>query len=68
MFRVISLTKDGSADPQLYTLVLKNLENTQRGYLGRTEMGTEEALRAALKNGGMPEAEIDRVFALVKTS
>jgi hypothetical protein len=65
MFRVISLNKTGNADPQQYTLVMKDLENTQKGYLGRTETGTEEAIRSALKNGGMPESEIDVAFARV---
>jgi hypothetical protein len=63
MFRVVSLTKTGSADRPEYTVVLKDLEITQKGYLGRTETGTEEVVRHMLKNGGMPESEIDVVFA-----
>jgi hypothetical protein len=62
MFRVISLNKTGNADPQQYTLVMKDLRSTQKGYLGRTETGMEQAIRSALKKGGMPEAEIDVTF------
>jgi hypothetical protein len=63
MFRVVSLMKTGNSDPQQYTLVMKDLENTQKGYLGRTETGTEETIREALRKGGMPESEIDVAFA-----
>jgi hypothetical protein len=65
MFRVISLRKNGNANPQQYTLVMKDLRSTQRGYLGRTETGMEEAIRSTLKKGGMPEAEINVTFERV---
>jgi hypothetical protein len=41
---------------------MKDLRSTEKGYLGRTEIGREEAIRSALKKGGMPEAEIDVTF------
>jgi hypothetical protein len=67
MFRVISLNKTGNADPQQYTLVMKDLRSTQKGYLGCTETGMEEAIRSTLKKGGMPEAEIDVAFQRTKS-
>ncbi len=67
MFRVISLNKTGNAEPQQFTLVMKDLRSTQKGYLGRTEIGREEAIRSALKKGGMPEAEIDAAFQRTKS-
>jgi hypothetical protein len=65
MFRVISLIKTGNANPQQYTLVMKDLRSTQKGYLGRTETGVEKAIRSALRKGGMPEAEINVTFQRV---
>jgi hypothetical protein len=65
MFLVISLSKVPNTDPQVFTLVLKDTENIRKGYLGRTEHGTETALREALLNGGMPQSEIDAAFKRV---
>jgi hypothetical protein len=65
MFRVISLIKTGNANPQQYTLVMKDLRSTQKGYLGRTETGVEKTIRSTLRNGGMPEAEINVTFQRV---
>ena len=62
MFRVISLSQVPNTDPQEFALKLKDKENTKEGYRGRTEYGTESALREALAKGGMPQAEIDAAF------
>jgi hypothetical protein len=66
MFQVLGLQKVAGSDPQLFTLWLKDNENTNKGYVGRTETGTEEVVRGALDKGGMPALKIDQLFASAK--
>jgi hypothetical protein len=66
MFQVLGLQKVAGSDPQLFTLWLKDNENTNKGYVGTTETGTEEVVRGALANGGMADPEIDELFARVQ--
>lgn len=62
MFRVLSLRKVPSTDPQEYELWLKDKENAKPGYIGRTENGTEAEVRVMLKDGGMSGSDVDRLF------
>jgi len=62
MFNVLGLRKVGNADPQEFELSLKDLENKKPGYLGRTEYGTEAEVRARLKDSGISEFEIEKLF------
>ncbi len=61
-FRVMTLNRIPGTDPQEFHLFLKDTENTHKGYLGRSECGTEEVVRRALALGGMEQQEIDLVF------
>ena len=62
MIQVLGLCKTANTDPQEFTVVLKDLENTQKGYIQRTEHGAEPAVRTLLKNVGMSEPEVDSLF------
>jgi hypothetical protein len=66
MFEVINLLKAGKKDPQIFVLVLKDLENTTKGYAQTTRHGTESQLREYLKNSGMSDTKIDEAFRRVK--
>jgi len=63
MYKVLSLTKRTNSDPQEYELRLHDSENKKPGYVMSTENGTEEQVRAMLKNGGLGDAQIDLYFA-----
>jgi hypothetical protein len=65
-YRVLGITKIADSEPQEFTLFLKDMENTRPGYKGRTECGTEEAVREALTLGGMNAPEIDRLILSAK--
>jgi len=66
MFEVINLFKTGKKDPQIFVLVLKDLDNTTKGYAQTTRHGTESQLREYLKNGGMSDTKIDDAFNRAK--
>lgn len=67
MFEVINLLKTGKKDPQIFMLVLKDVDNTTKGYTQTTEHGTESQVREYLKNGGMSETKIDEAFRRAKS-
>jgi len=62
----MGLTKVAGTEPQEFILFLKDSENMKPGYIGRTEQGTESALREALTNGGMKEREMNVLFMQAK--
>jgi hypothetical protein len=62
MFQVLGLRKVPDTDPQEYELRLKDKENTKPGYIGRMEYGTEAEVRVMLRDGGMSESDIERLF------
>jgi hypothetical protein len=62
MFQVFGLRKVPDTDPQEYELRLKDKENMKPGYIGRMEYGTEAEVRVMLKDGGMSESDVDRLF------
>jgi len=62
-FQILGVQKEAGTDPQLFTVWLKDNENAGKGYVGRTETGTEEVVRGALAKGGMADPEIDELFA-----
>jgi hypothetical protein len=57
--------KNSNADPQQFTLVLKDLDEKTRGYVQTTKHGTESELRTALKEV-MSEVELDALFKQAK--
>ena len=63
--KVLGLRKIAYTDPQEYELRLHDPENRKSGYTFETVDGTEDVVRAALKAGGMPEGDIDVLFARV---
>jgi hypothetical protein len=65
-YQVLGITKIADSEPQEFTLFLKDAENTQRGYMWRTECGTEEAVRETLTLGGINAPEIDRLILSAK--
>jgi hypothetical protein len=65
MYQVLNLRKVGTEQPQLFELVLKDLENNTPGYFQTTKFGTEPQLREVLTESGIEEAEINRLFAEV---
>jgi hypothetical protein len=62
MYQVLGLRKTQNTEPQQFELQLRDKENLQHGYEMDTLFGTEPELRARLKEAGMVEAEIDRLF------
>jgi hypothetical protein len=63
MYKVLGLQKIPNTTPQQYELRLHDSENKKSGYVMTTEHGTEEQVRAMLKNGGLNDAKIDLYFA-----
>lgn len=61
-FRVLGLWKVPDTDPPEYELRWIDLASTKPSYSHSTENGTEPELRAMLKDGGMPEPDIIRLF------
>jgi hypothetical protein len=43
--------------------VLKDLDNTKKGYPHTTEHGTESDMRKLLKTSGMSGADVDAAFS-----
>ena len=62
MFKITNLVKTPNTDPQEFTLVLKDLDNTKKGYLHSTEHGTESEMRKLLKSSGVSDTDIDAAF------
>jgi hypothetical protein len=62
VYQVLGLRKAGRKDPQQFELILKDLDNKDRGYFQTTRYGTEPQLRTILQAGGMLESEIDSLF------
>ena len=65
-YRVLGLSKVPGSDPQEFALFTKDPENEKAGYIGRTDFGTEEAIREALTLGGMSAPEIDGLIISAK--
>ena len=64
MYQVLGIRKTAKTKPeQEFELRLRDKENTKPGYLHTTEYGTEAEVRTMLKDGGMPDAQIDILFA-----
>jgi hypothetical protein len=68
MIQVIALRAVGYQTPREYELVLKDLDNVNKGYMQSTKYGTEAELTELLSNGGMLSAEIVELFAHAKSS
>ncbi|MGA3135291.1 MAG: hypothetical protein ABSC88_04770 [Terracidiphilus sp.] len=62
MYKVLGIQKIPNTNPQQYELRLHDSENKKSGYVMTTEYGTEEQVRAMLKNGGLSNAQIDVYF------
>jgi hypothetical protein len=62
MYQVMGLRKIEGTEPQEFEIRLKDKKNTKPGYLMTTDSGTEPELRARLKESGMHEPDIGRLF------
>lgn len=62
MYQVMGLRKIEDTDPQEFEIRLKDKENTKPGYMMTTDIGTESELRSRLKEAGMQEPDIERLF------
>lgn len=62
MYQILALRKVGNTDPQQFEVLLKDTENTTRGYLMTTKYGTESELRMRLNEAGMPQSDINQLF------
>ena len=62
MYQVLGLRKIANTDPQEFEIRLKDKENTKPGYMMTTDSGTETELRTRLKDSGMREPDIERLF------
>lgn len=63
MYKVLGIQKLPDTDPQEYELSLHDSENAKAGYMQTTKYGTEEQIRAILKDGGLTDPVIDLYFA-----
>lgn len=63
MLKVLSLTRIPNILPPKYELRLYDSSHDNRGYVLQTESGTRGQIRAKIQSTGMPEAEIDQLFA-----
>jgi hypothetical protein len=66
MYKVLGLQRIPNTNPQEYELRLRDSENKKSGYVMDTEYGTEEQIRAMLKNGGLSDAQVDLYFAAAR--
>jgi hypothetical protein len=64
MLKITNLVKTADTDPQEFTLVLNDLENTMKGYVFTTKHGTESEIRELLKSAGLSDADIDIAFSI----
>jgi SOS response regulatory protein OraA/RecX len=62
MYQVMGLRKIEDTDPQEFEIRLKDKENTKPGYMMTTDIRTESELRSRLKEAGMQEPDIERIF------
>jgi hypothetical protein len=62
MIQVLSLQKDGLEQPQFYLLTFRD-PDLGAGHKQTIESGTEAHLRVVLVHRGIPQAEIDNLFA-----
>ena len=62
MYQVLGLRKIENTEPQKFEIRMKDKENTKPGYMMTTDYGTESELRARLKEAGMKEPDITRLF------
>jgi hypothetical protein len=62
MFQVLGLRRVKDSEPEEFELRLRDTENTKSGYVMTTKYGTEAELREGLKEVGMPDADINRLF------
>jgi hypothetical protein len=62
MYQVMGVRKIENTDPQEFEIRLKDKENIKPGYMMTTDNGTEPELRARLKEAGMPDPDIERLF------
>jgi hypothetical protein len=62
MYPVRGLRKVTNSNPQQFELWLTDPKNKKDGYLFTTKYGTEPEVRTMLKEAGVPEADIDRLF------
>ena len=62
MYQVLGIRKVEDTDPQEFEIRVNDKENTKQGYMFTTYNGTEPELRVGLKEAGMQEPEIDRLF------
>lgn len=63
MYNVLGLSKTNSPLPeQEYELVFRDSENQKPGYVRSSVYGTEAGIRAALKTGGLAEAQIEALL------
>lgn len=65
MYKIMGLRKIEDTEPQEFEIRLKDKENLKPQYMMTTDSGTEPELRARLKEAGMMEPEIDRLFKQV---
>ena len=63
MYKILGIQQIPNTDPQQYELRLHDSENKKPGYLWDSEYGTEEQVRAMLKNGGLNDAKVELYFA-----
>lgn len=62
MYPVRGLRKVNNSNPQKFELWLTDPKNRKDGYMFTTKYGTEPEVRAMLKEAGVPEADIDKLF------
>ncbi len=62
MYQALGMRKVKETEPPEFEIQVKDTENTTRGYFMTTKYGTESELRMRLKEAGMPEGDINRLF------
>ena len=63
MYKVLGLNEVPNTEPQVFELVVKDPENTKKGYLWRTEYGTEPIIPSMLRDGGMSAVEVNSLLS-----
>jgi hypothetical protein len=63
MFQVLGLRKIKDTEPQEFEIQLRDKENVKEGYVMTTNYSTEPELRSRLKDAGMPDGDIERLFS-----
>jgi len=62
MSQVLWIRKIENTDPQEFEIRVEDKENTKPGYMFTSYTGTEPELRVGLKEEGMRESDIERLF------